>query len=237
MLRSGRCVADATQPGALPHVTLVLWFPLCYRKTGWANQTSTVPNVEVVTSLEFPHDAPARIQNAHTVLAQLTGSGLAGVASSAITGGTEITSTAEAAINAALGLPSEVASIPHAASLGAPNLRASPSVNLSPQDDAKGIGNSEAPSRHLLVHNMFDKDEETEAGWEEEIRLDFEEECSKYGKITSVTIMSTEPGGKIYASFETVDESQTCASSLAGRWFDKRQLFVEFVSEDALPKK
>ncbi len=82
---------------------------------------------------------------------------------------------------------------------------------------------------------MFDKDQETEEGWEEEIRLDFEEECSKYGKITKVVVMSQEPGGKIYASFETIDGAKTCASTLAGRWFDKRQLRVEFVQEDAVP--
>jgi len=82
---------------------------------------------------------------------------------------------------------------------------------------------------------MFNKDEETEEGWEEEIRLDFEEECTKYGKITSVTIMSKEPGGKIYATFETIDGAKTCASTLAGRWFDKRQLRVEYVKDEDLP--
>jgi len=82
---------------------------------------------------------------------------------------------------------------------------------------------------------MFDKDQETEPGWENEIREEFEEECTKFGKILTVTVMSKEPGGKIYAAFDSVEGAQKCASSLAGRWFDKRQLRVEFVPDDELP--
>jgi RNA-binding protein 39 len=78
---------------------------------------------------------------------------------------------------------------------------------------------------------MFDKDQETEPGWAEEIRLDFEEECSKWGKIVEIRVIDKEPGGKIYAAFESVQQAQTCASNLAGRWFDKRQLRVEFVDK------
>ena len=83
-------------------LTSVYILTLC-RKTGWANQTSTVPNVEVVTSYEFPDDAPTRIQNAHIALAQLAGSGLTNAAPLAPP--TDIAATAEAALNAALGLP------------------------------------------------------------------------------------------------------------------------------------
>ncbi|KAL7519090.1 hypothetical protein ACHAWX_003889 [Stephanocyclus meneghinianus] len=80
---------------------------------------------------------------------------------------------------------------------------------------------------------MFDKDEETDPGWETDIRLDFEEECQQYGMITAVVVMSKEPGGKIYASFVSGDDALKCAKNLAGRWFDKRQLRVEFV--DSVP--
>ena len=99
--------------------------------------------------------------------------------------------------------------------------------------DAKIIGNVETPTCIILVHNMFDKDEETDEGWDEDIRLDFEEECAKFGKIVNVLVMSKEPGGKIYTTFSNASEAKVCASNLAGRWFDKRQLRVEFV--EALP--
>jgi len=226
-------------------------------KTGWANQSTTSPNVEAVTSYEFPDDAPTRIQNAHLALAQLAGTGLTNIAP--IVPPADVTNAAEAAINAALGL----AGTPTAAATAVPSVVAAPAttpavtagasipqVTASPQvasqatvapqaavatlPDAKVIGGAENPTKAILVHNMFDKDTETEPNWEEEIRLDFEDECAKYG-ITKVVVMSKDPGGKIYASFETIDGAKNCASSLAGRWFDKRQLRVEFVEEDSVP--
>jgi len=133
---------------------------------------------------------------------------------------TEPTSVAEQAINAALGLP------------GPDTDAAMESTPTKPQDpiiDPKEVTGT--PSRNILVHNMFDKDEETDEGWEEDIRLDFEEEGGKHGKILSVKVMSKEVGGKIFCAFENIDGARACAENLAGRWFDKRQLKVEFVSD------
>jgi len=94
------------------------------------------------------------------------------------------------------------------------------------------IGNADhGPTRHLLVHNMFDKDEETEDGWESDIKEEFLDECSKFGKIEHANVIHTEPGGKIYATFADVEGAKTCAENLAGRWFDKRQLRVDYMQE------
>jgi RNA-binding protein 39 len=82
---------------------------------------------------------------------------------------------------------------------------------------------------------MYDKNEETEQGWEKDIKEEFIEEVSKFGKVIQATVMHQEPGGKIYVSFETVDGAKACADNLAGRWFDKRQLRVDFVNENELP--
>lgn len=128
-----------------------------------------------------------------------------------------VTSAAEQAINAAFtGLSEPV----------------QPAQEVQPEekDDPNAVIGT--PSKNILVRNMFDKDEETEEGWEEDIKLDFEEESSKHGNIISVKVMSKEVGGKIYSSFETQDGARACAENLAGRWFDKRQLRVEFVSDE-----
>ena len=106
---------------------------------------------------------------------------------------------------------------------------ATPSTAAAPAADAKVIGRSDNPTQHILVHNMYDKDEEMEQGWENNIKLDFEDECAQYGKITAVVVMAKEPGGKIYASFNSADGAMSCATNLVGRWFDKRQIQVEFV--------
>ena len=94
------------------------------------------------------------------------------------------------------------------------------------------IGNTEnGPTPHLLVHNMYNKDEETEPGWEVEIKQEFLDECSKFGTIEHAKVMHALPGGQIYATFADSEGAQTCAENLAGRWFDKRQLRVDYMPE------
>ena len=137
------------------------------------------------------------------------------------------------AVSGMLGaFPSVAATVPAVAT----NVLTPTAASLA-SPDAKVIGRADNPSPHLLVHNMYDKDEETEVGWAEEIRLEFQEECSKFGKIERVLVMSKDPGGKIYASFDSIEAAKSCASSLAGRWFDKRQLRVQFVDQHEIPKE
>jgi len=178
-------------------------------------------------------------------LVELTGAGLAtlgGQAASAATLGVlpsaQLQSVADAALEAALGGASAALPVPAPIAQPAPPLveSATASTIAAPATatvDATVIGRLQDPSKHILVHNMFNKDEETDPGWENDIRLDFEDECQQYGKIISVVVMSKDPGGKIYATFDSVDSTMKCAKNLAGRWFDKRQLRVEFV--DTVP--
>ena len=211
-----------------------------------------------VTSSEFPPDAVQRVQRVHAVLLQLNGSGLAALPGLALVPGMMaqlpslgIGSIPEVATATSIGvnLPltstassSQVANVAEEAINAALGLTAHAALNTASQEpdtsmtdsnnDPKSVGGVSPPTRFILVHNMFDKDEETEEGWDEDIRLDFEEEGAKHGKILLVKVLSKEVGGKIYASFETVDGATACAKNLAGRWFDKRQLRVEFVSEE-----
>jgi RNA-binding protein 39 len=196
-------------------------------KTGWASQTSTAQGVEIVTSEEFPEDATGRAKKALTVLAQMSGVTDVSVANAFIS------ATTERALDAAMA----------GAQPAKPSTTAEQSLATSGQalpgaapGQLKMIGGSEVPTNNILVHYMFDKDEETGDTWPVEVKEEFEEECSKFGKIISVTVMSSEPGGKIYASFEAVDAAVQCAQNLAGRWFDKRQLRVDYMQESEMPK-
>ena len=227
------------------------------RRTGWANLNTSVPNLEEVSSSEFPDDAVQRIAKVNEIFTKLNTTALAPLPSLSLIPGmgqndrndllkgidepptksssTAISTAAENAINAALGISS--ASDNLAMSQGSELEPLSPTtaaqVLASTEvliDDPKEIRGK--VSKNILVRNMFDKDEETEEGWEEDIRLDFEEESSKHGKILSVKVISKEVDGKIFAKFETVEGARACAENLAGRWFDKRQLRVEFVSDD-----
>jgi RNA-binding protein 39 len=243
-------------------------------KTGWANQVSSIPGVETVTSGEFPADASERTTRAYQVLAQLTTGApvpMVGQVPTPTSTATQAavqqlvmghSQSAAPAMPAASGIP-RVGTVAEArASLAAGNATATqglPPMLGQPQVwaatttaaaaaaavvsaataavDATKVGNAESPTKNVLVHNMYNKDEETEPGWEEDIRLEFQEESAKFGKIVKVTVMSKEPGGKIYASFDSIQGAQSCTSSLAGRWFDKRQLRVEFVKDDELPSE
>lgn len=245
-------------------------------KTGWAvNQIPSIPGSEIVTSDEFPGDASNRTTNAYRVLRQLTmGVGLAQIRQGLMTetpagaapasGATASRVPTVADARASLAATAAAATVP---TIPIPSAASTPATATvpAPATDFKQVGRSENPSPYILVHNMYDKDEETEPDWEVEIKEEFEEECSQYGKILNVKVMSKEPGGKIYASFEKVDGAQKCASSIAGyvkketdaafsaaetlythsfvsvslllcrRWFNRRQLRVEFVSKEEIP--
>ena len=203
---------------------------------------------------DLPPDADRKLREANTVMVQLTGAGLAdleahraSVADAASAAGRaselvaaanlgdgQLESVANAALDAAFGgLPAPAPAVAPGAAAGAsPGAK---SGGAAAEPDAKVIGRADRPGRSILIHNMFDKDEETDEGWEEDIRLDLEEECGQYGKIARVVVMSAEPGGRIYASFGSEDGAAKCAAALAGRWFDKRQLRVEFVDEGDVP--
>ena len=230
-------------------------------KTGWANQTSTIPNVEIVKSDAFPDDAAERTQKAYSVLAQLMGTNIS-LATAATNNSASVSMAAEDAINAALGIPSTgqstggslvptvadvsanlstplgltSASFASSEQASAPETYAAPIATSSLESvDNNVIGGSESPTRNLLVHNTFDKSEETEAGWEEELRQEFMEEVSKFGTVADIVVMSAEEGGKIYVKFDKVESAQNCASKFAGRWFDKRQLRVDFIADADVP--
>lgn len=194
-------------------------------KTGWANQSA--PGVEAVTSDEFPDDSADKIQKAHTVLTQLTGSGLMAMASLGLATGVNIQATnndstiANAAVNAALGV-------------GNGNTAITSTANET--SDPKIVGGQ--PSCTILVHNMYDKDEETDEDWYNDIKEEFLEEASNYGTIAKhadgepcVLVMHDKPGGMVYAKFDSLEMAKSCAEALTGRWFDKRQLRVEYIKQ------
>ena len=163
-----------------------------------------------MTSDEFPEDSAKMIQCVHVALAQLKGMGLIATPSlvlipsmSALRLGTaipqatadttehsagaqkpqvtQIANVAEEAINEALGLSVNT-------TVAGPD---SVTVVLFPTkitDYSKKIGGSDSPTVSILVYNMYDKDEETEDNWEEDIKEEFEEECSKFGELCNIVV-------------------------------------------------
>lgn len=175
-------------------------------RTGWASQQSSSVGVEIVTSEEFPEDAEARKLRAFAVLEKLTGAVNNGN-SGQLSDGIDSKSDANA----------------------------KPVDTLLPTSAVADVGIKGVLGPNILVHNMFDKDTEIGEGWAGELKDEFMEECSKFGKILTITVMSQESGGKIFASFDSAEAAKLCAQNLSGRWFDKRQLRVEYMDVSRLP--
>lgn len=209
-------------------------------KTGWATAVVGPADRDIVTATEFPPDAAVRTSNAYQVLAHLqqqqqqppplNGGGIIPAAS----GGIVATSRVPTVADARASMLAQVAQpqvMPSFLPMMGLQQQQQPQQTLQ-QPDPTQIGNADHPTRHIHVHNMFDKDQETEPDWPRDIQQEFEEECSKYGAIERVTVVAREPGGRIYATFAEPSQAHQCAKVLAGRWFDKRQLRVEFVADD-----
>mmetsp|Transcript_6177 Transcript_6177/g.9251 ORF Transcript_6177/g.9251 Transcript_6177/m.9251 type:complete len:647 (+) Transcript_6177:98-2038(+) len=86
------------------------------------------------------------------------------------------------------------------------------------------------PSFCILIRNMYNAAEETEDGWELDIKEDAEAECLKYGKIKHSYVDSSQPGGLVYVMFRETKCAKLACAGLQGRWFAKRMLTVEFIS-------
>lgn len=189
-------------------------------KMGWGNKSSTIQGAVLRTSEKFPENARERAQKAFSVLSQLNGSSITD---------NEISTAASQALSAAMGNSSEPSGgdVPVAKEgVALPK----PITTLPPTKLRSDADNAE-PTRLILIHNMFDKDNETEAGWEEELKEEIIEECSKFGDVISLSVMSKEAGGKILALFGTVEGAKNCATNLQGRWFDRRQLRIDYLDE------
>ena len=123
-----------------------------------------------------------------------------------------------------------MAKLGHAAGLTVPTLPV-PAVVVPPP--APGIPPIQgAPSPNLLVCNMFDPATETEPDWDQDIREDMLEECSKHGQVEHVHVEKTKPGGIVLLKFAAVEAAVKAASSLNGRFFAGRMITAAFVDSN-----
>ncbi|KAJ2931145.1 hypothetical protein H1R20_g5968, partial [Candolleomyces eurysporus] len=86
-------------------------------------------------------------------------------------------------------------------------------------------------SRSVLLKNMFDPDDETEANWDKELAEDVKGECeSKYGPVSALKV-EKDSQGEIYVKFDTIESAKAAIQSLNGRWFGGRQISATFISD------
>ena len=87
------------------------------------------------------------------------------------------------------------------------------------------------PSLFLLIRNLFDPSEETDEGWDLDIQEDVTEECLKFGKVLACRVEKNKPGGLVYMHFESIQGASASAKALHGRFFAKRMITAEYISE------
>lgn len=85
---------------------------------------------------------------------------------------------------------------------------------------------------YLQLENMFDKDEETEATWVEDIKNDVKDECLKFGPVDKVVVHSKSDKGHVYVSYHSLSNAQNAHASLSGRWFGKKRIVVNYLSPE-----
>lgn len=129
-----------------------------------------------------------------------------------------------AKLGAAAGLapPAAVASIYGAGTVAPPGAARNPGVVAPP------VGG--LPSTCIVIKNMFVLEQETQPGWEDDIKEDVSEECRKHGKVNHCYIENKIPGGFVYLRFAAVEAASEAAQSLNGRWFAGRMITVSFVN-------
>lgn len=85
----------------------------------------------------------------------------------------------------------------------------------------------------FVVKNMFDVYQEQKSGnpeWSVEIQQDVQEECGQYGPVLHTYVEKDKQGGLVYVLFANVESAVTAAKKLHGRWFNKRQISVRYLS-------
>lgn len=106
------------------------------------------------------------------------------------------------------------------------------SADRSKEDDISLIQGvlgpaSPIPTTCVLIKNAFDPSQEKEPSWDDDIRSDIREECSKFGQVLFVHV-DKNSRGFVYLKFDDVQAAIAAQKALHGRWYNLKQLHVEF---------
>ncbi|KAJ9477003.1 putative Polyadenylate-binding protein, cytoplasmic and nuclear (putative), partial [Pseudozyma hubeiensis] len=112
------------------------------------------------------------------------------------------------------------------------NNEPSPSASETRQGaQERPTGIPESTSTSLLLKNMFDPAEETEADWDKDLAEDVKDECqAKYGPVTSIHV-EKDSAGEIYVTFANLDASRKALDGLNGRFFGGKPISAQYIPD------
>ncbi|KAJ0407894.1 hypothetical protein P43SY_009181 [Pythium insidiosum] len=92
----------------------------------------------------------------------------------------------------------------------------------------EGDDGDRAGLRIVVIKHMFTPDEIEDDAYELELKQEIEEECSKMGEITKVTMFSKHPDGVVVIKFASAGSAAKCVEVMNGRFFAGRKLVSHF---------
>ncbi|KAL1188532.1 Nucleolin 1 [Cardamine amara subsp. amara] len=106
-----------------------------------------------------------------------------------------------------------------------------PAVNIPAALDPIGV-----PSECLLLKNMFDPSTETEPEFDEDIKEDVKDECSKFGKLKHIYVDKNSVGF-VYLRFENTQAAMGAQRALHGRWFAGKMITATYMTTETYEAK
>jgi len=91
-------------------------------------------------------------------------------------------------------------------------------------------------SQCIKLMNLFDPEQvqalsnDAYDDWKDSIEDDVGEECDKKGKIVHIRAKSTDPTGAVFVCMRGLSDAILVATAIAGRYYDKREIKVEYMS-------
>ncbi|KAK4264816.1 hypothetical protein QN277_025943 [Acacia crassicarpa] len=104
---------------------------------------------------------------------------------------------------------------------------------IAPTPGAEPVG---TPSECLLLKNMFDPTTETEPDFDDDIKEDVAEECSKFGRVKHIHV-DKYSAGFVYLRFETVQAASAAQQAMHLRWFARRLISAVFMQPQVYEAK
>merc|ERR1712196_570355 len=92
-------------------------------------------------------------------------------------------------------------------------------TNTAPPNDGlnhdPGCTIAPMPQSCILLRNMFDPKTETDVNFDQDIKEDVTEECSKFGRVKHIAVTKNSPGF-VFVRFDSPQAASGAKNSLAG---------------------
>lgn len=116
-----------------------------------------------------------------------------------------------------------------AKSLALQGMGANAAAAVKPQVPAATTQAPPIATQCFMLSNMFDPNIESKSSWDQEIRDDVIEECSKHGGVLHIFVDKASPQGNVYVKCPTIAAAVASVNTLHGRYFGGKVITAAYV--------